>query len=329
VIGYLALVRILRYRNMEALQRLDPTKDFWEIMDAWSTIEQPSLTELALNLALVRTFAIPSISRLIDKTQQFAQKTIKRYEDTDIIMREISENDIDSKRCSLAIQRLNYIHSLYQIPNEDFLFVLSLFIYEPLRWAERYGWRTMTSTEVEAHFQTWRSIGYKMNIKDIPLTREAFKKYKEDYEKEFMIYAPSNVAVWKPILRMFLEESKLISLGEEFGNHVFNALIPDDRLRCALGYQKPNALFSASVYFLLRMTQFVTRYLLLPRPKFFTARRTPTCPVKQTASLPVTDQTFVPYWNRLTNFYKKGYSIPSLGPKHALPGNLYPMGTVE
>ena len=78
------------------------------------------------------------------------------------------EHGYDSERGRAAIARMNEIHGRFQIRNEDFLYVLSTFVFEPIRWNERFGWRRMTEKERVALFHFWREVGGRMNIQDIP-----------------------------------------------------------------------------------------------------------------------------------------------------------------
>ena len=66
-----------------------------------------------------------------------------RYDDTDFILREYSENLPETERRQKAVHRLNAIHGMYakQISNGDMLYTLSLFVTEPARWIDRYRTR--------------------------------------------------------------------------------------------------------------------------------------------------------------------------------------------
>ena len=54
--------------------------------------------ERALEFALFRTFAVPSISGLLHKTGTFRNETRKRYDDTEILISEVVENGFESDR---------------------------------------------------------------------------------------------------------------------------------------------------------------------------------------------------------------------------------------
>lgn len=72
------------------------------------------------------------------QTGNFAANAAKRADDTEILLRESTSHHVDSDRGTAAIRRLNYIHSQYpDIKNEDYLYVLALFIMEPMRWISK------------------------------------------------------------------------------------------------------------------------------------------------------------------------------------------------
>lgn len=117
---------------------------------------------------LFRTFGVPSISALLHRTGEFERRAQKRYDDTDIIVSELMEHGYDSARGHAALARMNAIHGRFTIANEDFLYVLSTFVFEPIRFNARFGWRRMTEKEKVALFHFWRAIGQRMGIRDIP-----------------------------------------------------------------------------------------------------------------------------------------------------------------
>src|SRR5580765_6198824 len=103
----------------------------------------PFDTTRALELALFRTYGVPSISGLLDRTGEFQHRPDKRYDDTDIVVSELMEWGYESERGKRALRRMNQLHGRFQIANDDFLYVLSTFIFEPIRWKRKFGWRQM------------------------------------------------------------------------------------------------------------------------------------------------------------------------------------------
>lgn len=60
-------------------------------------------------------------------------------DDTSLLIASISEKGYESEFGRIAIERMNHWHGKYKIQNEDFLYVLSVFVFEPIRWVDRYG----------------------------------------------------------------------------------------------------------------------------------------------------------------------------------------------
>ena len=58
------------------------------------------------------------------------------------LIREFTENPLESERAQAAVQRMNSIHSKYRISNQDYVYVLCLFMLEPTRWIDQFGYRT-------------------------------------------------------------------------------------------------------------------------------------------------------------------------------------------
>jgi hypothetical protein len=84
------------------------------------------------------------------------------------------------------------MHNRYAIANEDFLYVLSTIIYEPIRWNARFGWRRMCEQERLSAFYFWREVGKRMGIRDIPDSYEALEQFNRNYEQRHFCYAATN-----------------------------------------------------------------------------------------------------------------------------------------
>ena len=167
---------------LDRIRALDPERDHERIVFLSTCYDFPFDTTRALEFALFRTFCVPRIARLLDGTGEFRNRAQKRYDDTDIIVSELMEHGYSSERGSRALARMNAQHGRFKIANDDFRYVLSTFIYEPIRWNARFGWRQMCETERLAYFHFWRQVGERMGIKDIPADYAAFERYNIDYE---------------------------------------------------------------------------------------------------------------------------------------------------
>lgn len=177
------------------IESLHPEKDAWEIVRLSVYYEFPWDFNRALELALYKTYAVPSISKILFQTKEFEKHTQKRYDDTDLILSEIIENGINDGRGLQALQQMNWIHSNYKISNEDYLYVLATFIFDTAAWINKYGYRKLTQNEELAGFYVWKDIGEKMNIQDIPESIKEFRKFYEDFENTHFRYTEANAKV--------------------------------------------------------------------------------------------------------------------------------------
>ena len=177
---------------LDQIRGLDPVADHQRIVFLSTCFDFSFDTTRALEFALFRTYCVPSISALLDRTGEFARRAQKRYDDTDLIVSELIEWGYDSDRGREALRRMNQIHARFAIANADFLYVLSTFTFEPIRWNARSGWRPMCEGERLAMFHFWREVGRRMGIGDLPSSYESFERLNVDYEREHFRQAGSN-----------------------------------------------------------------------------------------------------------------------------------------
>jgi hypothetical protein len=258
----------LRYYRLQQIQQLDPVTDHCLICHLLTGYEFPWDTTRSLELALLKTYCVPSISQLLDRTGEFRAHTQKRYDDTGLLVAEIVKWGYDSERGIEAIRRMNAIHAHYPISNEDFLYVLSTFIYEPIRWNERFGWRLFCETEKLAIFYFWQAIGKKMDIHDIPSTYEEFAQYNQNYEQQHFVYSDSNRRVVESTINLFLSWFPAI-IRPLLRPCVYG--IFDELTLTAFGYSNPPAFVRNLVENSLKLHGHVSKWLLPRRkPDFFT-----------------------------------------------------------
>ncbi|TNM36223.1 DUF2236 domain-containing protein [Nocardioides albidus] len=164
-------------------ESLDPETDYVEIYQNLALYEFTWDLTQALSFALFRTYAVPSIGRLLDETGAFTRAVQKRYDDTALLLEAPFVHGFDSESGKAALRRINQMHRMYDISNDDFLYVLSTFVVVPKRWLDDYGWRALTDTELRACVNYYRALGGHMGIKDIPETYDAFMHLMDDYER--------------------------------------------------------------------------------------------------------------------------------------------------
>ncbi|MFE1439876.1 oxygenase MpaB family protein [Streptomyces sp. NPDC058739] len=171
-----------RYDRLEQIRRMDPYKEASEIYRLSSAYEFPWDYTRALELALYRTYAVPSIGRLLAETAELTDRTQKRYDDTSLLLDTVVEHGFDSIQARTAVRRINQMHRSYDIGNDDMRYVLSTFVVMPKRWIDTYGWRRLSRHETVAATNHYRALGRHMGIRDIPETYEEFADLLDAYE---------------------------------------------------------------------------------------------------------------------------------------------------
>lgn len=248
-----------RHQHLDEILSLDPARDHQRILFLSAAYEFPWDMTRSLEFALFRTFASPRIGALLDRTGEFNQRAQKRYDDTDLILSQIYEYGYDSERGRVAIKRMNGLHKRFDIPNEDFLYVLSTFVFEPVRWMKRFGWREVTGNERQAFYHFWREVGRRMNIRDIPESYELLEQYNVNYEREHFRYSEASKRVASATRDMLLSwflPKFLWPLG-----HPFVYALMDDPLLDAFGFPKPSAAMRSFVEGALRARSRLLRLL--------------------------------------------------------------------
>jgi hypothetical protein len=193
-----------RYATLRQIQALDPQQDHQRICHLLAGYEFPWDVTRALEVALLRTFCVPSISQLLDQTGEFQHHAQKRYDDTGLVVSAMLKWGYDSPKGGAFLQRMNAIHSHFPISNEDYLYVLSTFVYEPIRWCDHLAWRPFCDQERLACYFFWRAVGERMGIRSIPPTYEAFEAFNQAFERRHFCYADTNQRVADATRRMLL-----------------------------------------------------------------------------------------------------------------------------
>ncbi|KAL7008437.1 hypothetical protein EMMF5_002166 [Cystobasidiomycetes sp. EMM_F5] len=188
----------------------------------------------------------------------------RRAEDTATAVGELLYGDIDKERGSIALARVNWLHSRYGslITQDDLKYTLSLFVSEPFDMNEQFEWRSFTHLEKQARFVFWREVGARMGITNLPQTLAELRAWSNSYSEKKSIYAPSNEQVGDATFAVLLDP--VPSFLKRFAKQAALTLI-DDHTRTAFGWQRPPRLLSLVVPKLLALKGIVSGYLLFPR----------------------------------------------------------------
>jgi hypothetical protein len=267
---------VSRYEVLREIERLDPARDDQRIVHLSFGYEFPWDSIRALEVALFRSYCVASISALLDRTGEFAARPQRRYDDTAILIAEICEWGYEQGRGRAALDRINWAHGHYRISNEDFLFVLSTFVYEPIRWIDRFGWRRLCSNERLAYYHFWRQVGLRMGIRDIPPSSEQFAAWSRQYERERCRFAATSQRIGIATRDLFA--SWFPSIAAPVVRHAVHAIL-DPGMRQAFGFPRPARGMTAMVHGALRLRGRVVRWLPPRRSAhFFTDDRNRTYP---------------------------------------------------
>lgn len=194
-----------RYANLRRIQQLDPEVDYDEIVRLTARHEFPWDYVQGTGIAFMRDYGIPSIAELLDRTREFEDHGVKRYDDTILIGDEATLDGIDSPRSHAALRRLNRIHGHYDIPNDEFAYVLATTIVGPVRWISAYGWRPLDPHELVALAKVTTRFGELMGIKDLPTTYDGYLTLLVDHERQHFAHTPAGTRLAEASIRIARE----------------------------------------------------------------------------------------------------------------------------
>ncbi|KAK0445798.1 hypothetical protein EV421DRAFT_2034301 [Armillaria borealis] len=287
VLVYLATVRYLRYQCLHAVQaRIRASAKEPSPSEAQSALQgallydMPFFTRLGAQVALLKTYGIPSISALLLTTGEFSteRKLTKRVTDTALLIStfiscplEYSPTTAESTPClgprgNIALARVNWLHSRYNITNDDMLYTLALFILEPMRLVARFDWRPYSPEEAKCNFLMWKDIGRRMNIKEIPETLRELEEWSKQYESTHMVPSASSHQLANTALEYMSTRVPNIPGARSLVKTLFLCMM-DDQLRNAMMLPAPSKYVYTLVKIALALRAFIIKNLKLPRFK--------------------------------------------------------------
>ncbi len=239
----------------------------------------PYTIEKSLEYALFKSYAVPSISRILFATGEFTERAQKRYDDTVLVLAEIGEKGHEHPDAEAAVARINDMHGRFRIRNDDFLYILSTFVFEPIRALELYGPRPMTPTEQNGWFHAYRKLGELMNIEDLPEDLTTFRAWHDGFEQREMRFEPTNRAVADATMNVLLDMLKVPSFARKLAKSATVALM-EPHVAEAFDFPPPGRALVAAVNGVMALRKFVAG--ALPDRKSLrlqTNRKLPTYPL--------------------------------------------------
>ena len=258
-----------RYRNLARIRALDPERDHDEILRITSRLEFPWDYGQGTGIAFLRDFGVPSIAALLDRTREFEDHGLKRYDDTLLIGDAAVDHGVDSAESHAAIRRLNRIHGHYDIPADEYAYVLATTIVGPVEWIREYGWRELDPHELVAITRVTTRFGELMGLKDLPTSYDGYLRLLRDYERDHFAPSPAGRRVTEATLRVGRRTAPwpLKPLARRLA-----IALMDESLRTALGMPAQPAWFVAGVHRSLKLRARLLRTLAPPRRRPFVNR---------------------------------------------------------
>ncbi|KAF9524231.1 hypothetical protein CPB83DRAFT_898089 [Crepidotus variabilis] len=296
---WVSAVRAFRWRRYNAIHREYEAKwnngqgtitpeEAQKICHVSTMYDMPELLNNALAFALFKTYAVPTISKLLVQMKQLSSSNTvsRRYADTEILIstwftcpisgfhdpqfalknREMGDDaqPAEDPRAMIALARTNWLHGHYKISNDDYLYTLCLFILEPITWARKYGWRPLSPLEQHSFYTLWAEIGRRMNLQDIPESVEAFQIWGREYEERVMVPTQSNHDTAVHTLNELLAAAPNAFGIKKFGERIAICLL-DDIVREAMMYPASPWIYHVIANSLMSSVSFIQRWFMLPR----------------------------------------------------------------
>ena len=133
-----------------------------------------------------------TIAKLVDRlyvNSRLSQQTYDRLFRTRQLIRTLILYGPNSPQSKAVINVINHSHKTVNADNEDFLYVLSSFFLEPLRWNSVYGTISVSHEDTRELILFWRNIGYQLNIRDLFDNFNDWTEFQSDYERRYMKYS--------------------------------------------------------------------------------------------------------------------------------------------
>lgn len=286
VLVYLASVRYFRYQRMHAVQAMirtsakEPSPSEAQSALQVALMYDMPFTQLGAQVALLKTYGIPSISALLLKTGEFSseRKFTKRVTDTALLLSTLVSCPLEhpstttesspflGPRSNIALARVNWLHRHYDMSNEDMLYTLALFILEPMRLVARFDWRPFSPEEEKCSFLMWKDIGRRMNIEDIPETIRELEEWSRQYESAHMVPSASSHQLANMALEHLSTRVPNIP-GARLSVKTVLLCMLDDQLRDAMMLCAPPKYAHTLIKAVMVLRTFIVRNFKLPRFK--------------------------------------------------------------
>jgi len=133
-------------------------------------------------LALIRMMGISHLVPALYGHTKLATQTQARLARTRQTLLDLIEHGFESEPGRAAMQRLRAVHAGLSATPEDFLYVLSAFFLEPVRWNAAHARHRFSEAELAQLLDFWHRVGDEMALTGRPDTLDGWLRLQADYE---------------------------------------------------------------------------------------------------------------------------------------------------
>ncbi|MEG9227361.1 oxygenase MpaB family protein [Aeromicrobium sp. Sec7.5] len=192
-------------------------------------------------VAFLKQVAVPTMARTLYRhgTGDIVRATILRNDDTIVFFGQLLDHGPGSPMGQEWIERLNRIHAHFPLRNGDSLYTLATLALDPESITGALGVSLFSPTELEAHWQFWRSVAERQHVTDIPASRDELRTWSAAYEQAEHIASHDGREIAAALVTAFGERC-LPRVLRRWDGQVIAALCPS-RLREVHGLPEPSA----------------------------------------------------------------------------------------
>ncbi|MGY0064146.1 oxygenase MpaB family protein [Streptomyces sp. LZ34] len=199
---------------------------------------------LGLNLAFYRTFAVPTIAKVLVGTGKMTSNPRARAKATGELMYMLIEHGLDSSAGRETVAALNRLHGGLPVGEAEFVYVLAAFCVAPVRWIDSHSWRATTIAEKDASYGFYAGLAERMHINLPPRSYSELASWMEEYEERNFAVTGEGQALMDATRCLLAARfpslvAPLVRLGAD-------ALL-DERLRAGVGVARPPAVIRGLV----------------------------------------------------------------------------------
>lgn len=166
---------------LREIERLDPQRDHQRIIRLSYCYEFPMEAAIVSIIVLLRSFGAPRISGILDASGEWSRSGAMRSATLVRSIVALVSHGYESSVGRSVISRMNAAHLAYRSANDEFVYLVARFVFEPMAWNARFGWRPYCAREKESLFLFWTAVGRRMHLRDMPETREALFLFMRRY----------------------------------------------------------------------------------------------------------------------------------------------------